>query len=185
MWYIHTMKYCVCVCMCVCVCVCVICYVQLFVASWTVALQPPLFMEFSRKECCHGSFWPRHQTHIFCISCIGRCVIHDYATVEGTRKITQVSENTKLHQISYAGKEKTTSTTTEASLIAQLVKNSPAMQETPVQFLCQEIHWRRDRLPTPVLDFPCGSAGKESTCNERGLSLIPGLGRSPGEEKGY
>jgi len=33
--------------------------------------------------------------------------------------------------------------------------------------------------------FPCGSAGKESTCNGRDLGLIPGLGRSPGEGKGY
>ena len=33
--------------------------------------------------------------------------------------------------------------------------------------------------------FPCGSAGKESACNVRGLGLIPGLGRSPGEGKGY
>ena len=50
----------------------------------------------------------------------------------------------------------------------------------------QPIHWRRDRLPTPVfLGFPCGSAGKESACNARDLSLIPGLGRSPGEGKGY
>ena len=41
-------------------------------------------------------------------------------------------------------------------------------------------------LPTPVLlDFPAGSAGKESTCNVRDLGSIPGLGRSPGEEKGY
>ena len=40
--------------------------------------------------------------------------------------------------------------------------------------------------PTPVfLGFPCGSAGKESTCNARDLGLIPGLGRSPGEGKGY
>ena len=37
-----------------------------------------------------------------------------------------------------------------AFLIAQLVKNLPAMQETPVQFLGEEIPWRRDRLPTPV-----------------------------------
>ena len=35
------------------------------------------------------------------------------------------------------------------------------------------------------LDFPCGSAGKESDCNEGDLGLIPGLGRSPGEGKGY
>ena len=31
--------------------------------------------------------------------------------------------------------------------------------------------------------FPCGSAGKESTCID--LGSIPGLGRSPGEGQGY
>ena len=73
-----------------------------------------------------------------------------------------------------------------ASLIAQLVKNPPAMQETLVQFLVGKIHWRRDRLPTPVfMGFPGGSAGKESTCNAGDLGLIPGLGRSPGEGRGY
>ena len=49
-----------------------------------------------------------------------------------------------------------------------------------------KIHWRRDRLPTPVfLSFPDGSAGKESACNVGDLDLIPGLGRSPGEGIGY
>ena len=33
--------------------------------------------------------------------------------------------------------------------------------------------------------FPCGSAGKESVCNVGDLGSIPGLGRSPGEGKGY
>ena len=33
--------------------------------------------------------------------------------------------------------------------------------------------------------LPCGSAGKESACNAGDLGLIPGLGRSPGEGKGY
>ena len=48
------------------------------------------------------------------------------------------------------------------------------------------IHWRRNRLPTPVfLGFPCGSDGKESTCNVEDLGSIPGLGRSLGEGKGY
>ena len=36
-----------------------------------------------------------------------------------------------------------------------------------------------------VLGFPCGSAGKESACNAGDLGSIPGLGRSPGEGKGY
>ena len=39
---------------------------------------------------------------------------------------------------------------------------------------------------TPAfLGFPCGSAGKESTCNAGDLGSIPGLGISPGEGKGY
>ena len=33
--------------------------------------------------------------------------------------------------------------------------------------------------------FPCGSAGKESTCNVGNLISIPGLGRSPGEGNSY
>ena len=41
-------------------------------------------------------------------------------------------------------------------------------------------------IPTAVfLGFPCGSAGKESTCDAGDLGSIPGLGRSPGEVKGY
>ena len=31
------------------------------------------------------------------------------------------------------------------------------------------------------MDFPGGSAGKESSCNVGDLGLIPRLGRSPGE----
>ena len=33
--------------------------------------------------------------------------------------------------------------------------------------------------------FPCGSAGKESSCNAGDLDSILGLGRSPGEGNGY
>ena len=75
-----------------------------------------------------------------------------------------------------------------ASLIALLVKNLSAMQETPVQFLGWEdpmdIKWIG--YSTRVfLGFPCGSAGKESACNAVDLGLIPGLGRSLEEGKGY
>ena len=35
------------------------------------------------------------------------------------------------------------------------------------------------------MDFPGGSAGKESTCNAGDLGLNPGLGRSPGEGEDY
>ena len=37
----------------------------------------------------------------------------------------------------------------------------------------------------PALYFPCGSAGKESTCNEGDLGSIPGLARCTGEGKVY
>ena len=73
-----------------------------------------------------------------------------------------------------------------ASLVAQLLKNSPAMQETPLWFLYREDPLERDRLPTLVfLGFPCGSAGKESACNTGDLGSIPGVRRAPREEKGY
>ena len=39
--------------------------------------------------------------------------------------------------------------------------------------------------PLSSFRFPGGSAGKEFACNVGGLGLIPGLGRSPGEGKGY
>ena len=60
------------------------------------------------------------------------------------------------------------------------------MQETLFRFLGQGDPWRSDKLPTPVfLGFPCGSAGKQSAYNVGDLASIPGLGRSPGEGKGY
>ena len=40
-------------------------------------------------------------------------------------------------------------------------------------------------LTQVFLGFPCGSAGKESTCNAGDLSSVLGLGRSPGERNGY
>ena len=64
-----------------------------------------------------------------------------------------------------------------ASLVAQLVKNLPAMQETWVRSLVGKIPWRRERLPTPVFWpgefhglFPWGH--KESDMTERLFSLI-------------
>ena len=36
-----------------------------------------------------------------------------------------------------------------------------------------------------LFGFPGGSVGKESTCNAGDLNSIPGLGRCPGEGKGY
>ena len=60
------------------------------------------------------------------------------------------------------------------------------MQETLGYSWVRKFRWRRDRLPTPVfLGFPCGSAGKDSTCTWGDLGSIPRLGSYFGEGKGY
>ena len=48
-----------------------------------------------------------------------------------------------------------------SSLVAQLVKNLPAMQETWVQSLGREDPWRRAWQPTPVF-LPGESRGERS-----------------------
>ena len=66
-------------------------------------------------------------------------------------------------------------------MVAQLVKNPSAMQETQIWFLARE-----DLIPTSVfLGFPGGLADKESACKAGDLGLIPGLGKSPGGGIGY
>ena len=66
-----------------------------------------------------------------------------------------------------------------------MVKNPPAMQETWFDSWVRKIHWKRDRLPTPVfLGFPGGSDSEESAYNARDLGSIPELGKSPGEGHG-
>ena len=72
-----------------------------------------------------------------------------------------------------------------ASLVAQLVKNLPAMQKTLVQFLSQKDPLKKGQAThSRILGLPCGSAGKESVFNGGDLGSRPGLGRSPGEGKG-
>ena len=70
---------------------------------------------------------------------------------------------------------------TRASLVAQLVKNPSAMQETPVQFLGQEDPVEK-AIHFSILGLPGGSNDKESACNARELGSIPGSGRSPEED---
>ena len=72
------------------------------------------------------------------------------------------------------------------SLIAQLVRIHLQCRRPQFDSWVRKIHWRRDRLPSPVfLGFPCGSAGTESARNAGDLGSIPGLERFPGEGKGY
>ena len=45
--------------------------------------------------------------------------------------------------------------------------------------------WRATDHGVPKSWTRCGSAGEESACSVGDLGSIPGLGRSPGEGKGY
>ena len=75
-------------------------------------------------------------------------------------------------------------------LVAQLIKNPPAMQETLVQFLGAEDPLKKgspgseNTTHSSILRFPGGSDGKNSPCNVGDLSWISGLGKSPGGERG-
>ena len=69
-----------------------------------------------------------------------------------------------------------------ASLIAQLLKNPPAMQETPVPFLGQEDPLEKGMAThSSILGLPLWLSW-ERICLQCGR---PGLGRSAGEGKGY
>ena len=60
------------------------------------------------------------------------------------------------------------------------------MQEIGFDCWMGKFPWKRHRLRTPVfLGFPGGSDSRECACNAGDLHLIPGLGISPGEGKGY
>ena len=45
-------------------------------------------------------------------------------------------------------------------------------------------NWQNIPFPSFNMGFPCGSDGKESTCNVGDLGSIPGLGRPPGRGHG-
>ena len=65
-------------------------------------------------------------------------------------------------------------------------KESPVMQETPVQFLgWEDLLEKGEATHSNIPDFPCGSAGRESACNAGDLGSIPRLGRTSGEGNSY
>ena len=58
------------------------------------------------------------------------------------------------------------------------------MEDTVERMKRQATNWEKI-FANNKKGFPCGSAGKEATCNAGDLSSIPGLRRSPGEGNGY
>ena len=60
-----------------------------------------------------------------------------------------------------------------------------AQLSVETRWLAMRSSYRVFGTPSCSLGCTCGSTGKESACNEGDLGLIPRLGRSPGEGKGY
>ena len=75
----------------------------------------------------------------------------------------------------------------QASLIAQLVKNPPAMQETPVQVLGQEDPLEKGQAThSSILGLSWWLSWLRICLQNVGdLGSVPGLGRNPGEGNGH
>ena len=59
-------------------------------------------------------------------------------------------------------------------MVAQIVKNPPAMQETPVWFLGREGSLEKGQAThSSILGLSYGSDNKESACNAGDLGSIP------------
>ena len=80
--------------------------VWLFETPWTVAHQAPLSVGFPRQGYWSGlplpspgeSSHPRDRTHVFCVSCLGRCILYHCATWEAPEE-TGMRTNRKLRAL--------------------------------------------------------------------------------------
>ena len=111
--------------------------------------------------------------------------ILEWVAMPSSRESFQPRGQTRVSRFrALAGRFLTTSHTWEAILHAAAAKS---LQSCPT--LCGPIDGSPPGSPIPgtpiFLGFPCGSAGKESARNAGDPGSIPGLGRSPGEGKGY
>ena len=83
----------------------VLSWIWLFEIPWTVALQVPLSMDFSRKRVLEwivisfswGSSWLGDQTIISCIFCIGRQILYHRATCKAQRPVCNCNTENSLY----------------------------------------------------------------------------------------
>ena len=84
------------VCACVCVCAHSLSHVWFFVAPWTVVLQLLCPWDFPGKNTgaewvaiffSRGSSWPRNQTHVSWVSCIGRWILYHWHHLGSPRRV--------------------------------------------------------------------------------------------------
>ena len=73
----------------------------------------------------------------------------------------------------------------EAEAVGGTIRTSACDKMAGQEFTSHRLQTQSSFNFTYRMGFTGGSAGKESYCNVGDLGLIPGLGRSPGEGKGY
>ena len=142
---------------CVSVLSCFSC-VLIFGTLWTVAHQVPLSIGLSRQGYCSG---------LTCSPPGDLC--HQWIEPESLMSFT------------LTGGFFTASATWEAPVYTGYLKNQDALDRL---YKGKHISQKYKKCLSKRRDFPGGSNGKVSVRNEGGPSLIPGLGRSPGEENG-
>ena len=116
---------------------------------------------------------PRDQTHVSCICCIGRQILYHWnhrgsqqqfssvahlcptlcdpmnLSTPGLPVHHQLLEFTQTHEVSIGAANRQISLQ-RASLLTQMVKNSPAMRGPGLHPWVGKISWRREWLPTPI-----------------------------------
>ena len=83
---------------------CMLSCVWLFATPWTGAHQPPLSMGFPMAKILEWiaisfsrvSAWPRDQTYISCVSCIGRQILYHWTT---WKHVTDENTSSNIHQV--------------------------------------------------------------------------------------
>ena len=131
---------------------------------WAVACQGPLstdsfqarILEWVAISYSRGSSQCRDQTYISCVSYIGRQILYHCASWEALR----LGEVVVLSNV-----QKST------SLVGQIIKNLPSMQETHVQALDREDSLEKEMLPTPVF-LPGKSHGQRSLAGYMELQRV-------------
>ena len=128
-----------------------------------------------------GSSQPRDQTHI-CGSCIGRQILYHWATWEAPPIVWYVFTYIYFFSESYLFYWRVFSLDIELNL--EIIIFFQSFQIKFHWLLLSIVSYKKLFISLIVasfflMDFPCSSAGKESTCNAGDLGSIPGWGRSP------
>ena len=111
-----------------------------------------------------GSSWPRDRT---CVAFIDRRVLYHWASwevplvISGTFSLKSNQKGNKNYFICFLNIHSNT------------------------EMNCIYFPWCHLPFTEAKRNFPDSSVGKESICNAEDPGVIPGLGRSPGEGKGY